>query len=432
MILVTPVGLEPTTLSLGRICSIQLSYGAIVSRETCVVKHYTSLLKQQNYDGGIISQNQNTMNTFDLILLVLLIACAAALAVIIYKLSKSSGFQASQNTDQMLMMIKEDLSRGSDQHKKDLLIQIQHLQKEMGEGIRHSHSSMQKQFDQTSRIVQDVTKRLTDLDQTNKQVLDFSSQLQNLQNILKNPKQRGVLGEYWLETLLSNVLPKDSYKMQYKIGVDEKTDQILIADAAIFVRDQIIPIDAKFTLENYNRMMEEAHNEELRDKLEKLFKADVKKRIDETSKYIRQGQGTMNFAFMFIPAEGVYYNLLNADVGSGINSSNLVQYAFEKHVMMVSPTSFYAYLQTVLLGLRELQLEESTQEIIKRVSELGKHVNSYSDYHERLGKNLGTVVNQYNSSSNELRKVSKDVSKITSGTLDNIIETDEVIKPQIN
>jgi len=371
------------------------------------------------------------MNTFDLILLILLMGCAASLAVILYKLTKSDNNQASQNIDQMLIMIKEDLSRGSDQHKKDLLIQIQHLQKEMGEGIRHSHSSMQKQFEHTSKIVTDVTKRLTDLDQTNKQVLDFSSQLQNLQNILKNPKQRGVLGEYWLETLLSNVLPKDSYKMQYRMGEDEKTGQVLIADAAIFVRDLIIPIDAKFSLENYNRMMEQMHDEVQKDKLEKLFKSDVKKRIDETSKYIRQEKGTMNFAFMFIPAEGVYYNLLNADVGSGINSNSLVEYAFEKHVMIVSPTSFYAYLQTVLLGLRELQLESSTQEIIKRVSELGKHMMSYSDYHERLGKNLGTVVNQYNESGNELRKMSKDVSKITSGTLDNVIEVEEIAKPQI-
>ncbi len=371
------------------------------------------------------------MNTFDIILLILLIGCAIALAIIIYKLSKPNKEQASQNIDQMLIMIKEDLSRSSDQHKKDLLIQIQHLQKEMGEGIRHSHSSMQKQFEHTSQIVQDVTKRLINLDRTNKQVLDFSSQLQNLQNILKNPKQRGVLGEYWLETLLSNVLPKESYKMQYRMGEDEKTGQILIADAAIFVRDQIIPIDAKFSLENYNRMMEQAHDGAVKEKLEKQFKSDVKKRIDETSKYIRQEQGTMNFAFMFIPAEGVYYNLLNADVGSGINSSNLVEYAFAKHVMIVSPTSFYAYLQTVLLGLRELQLEKSTQEIIKRVSELGKHMKSYSDYHERLGKNLGTVVNQYNSASNELRKVSKDVSKITTGTVDDVIEVDEITKPQI-
>ena len=128
---------------------------------------------------------------------------------------------------------------------------------------------------------------------------------------------------------------------------------------------------------------------------------------------------------------GIYYNLLNAEVGSGINSRSLVEYAFGKHVMIVSPTSFYAYLQTVLLGLRELKLEESTQEIIKRVGELGKHFRAYKDYHERLGKNLGTVVNQFNQSNSELRKMSKDVMKITDGSKEEIIDIEEVPKPVI-
>ncbi|MCH8049524.1 DNA recombination protein RmuC [Patescibacteria group bacterium] len=296
--------------------------------------------------------------------------------------------------------------------------------------MTQSHNSIQRQFDQTSRIIQDVTQRLTELDKTNKQVLDFSGQLKNLQNILKNPKQRGVLGEYWLETLLSNVLPKGSYHMHHQIGTDEQTGKSLIADAVIIIRDQMIVIDSKFSLENYNRMMEEDDTER-REKIEKSFKADVKLRIDETAKYIKPEFGTMNFAFMFIPAEGVYYNLLNAAVGSGINSRNLVEYAFAQHVMLVSPTSFYAYLQTVLLGLRELQLEKSTQEIIKQVGELGKHVHAYRDYHERLGKNLSTVVNQYNSSGKELRKVSKDVVRITSGSTEDVIDVEEVDRPAL-
>ncbi len=352
------------------------------------------------------------------------------LIFLLFKVVLNQKNQASQNIDVLLKTLKEDIFRSSDAGKHDLLLQINNLREQLDSGIKHSHNSVQEQFKQSAQIIQDVTNKLTELDRTNKQVLDFSSQLQELQNTLKNPKQRGVLGEYWLETLLGNVLPKDSYKMQYKIGSDDKTGQTLIADAAIFIRDQIIPIDAKFTLENYNRMMQMQDPTE-REKLEKQFKADVKKRIDETGKYIQPGQGTMNFAFMFIPAEGIYYNLLNAEIGSGINSNNLVEYAFSKHVMLVSPTSFYAYLQTVLLGLRELQLEKSTQEIIKHVSELGKHIRSYSDYHEKLGKNLSTTVNQYNQSGGELRKVAKDISRITSGQSDIIIESDEIQKPLI-
>ncbi len=373
-----------------------------------------------------------TMEPLTIILIIILIIAAIVIGHLASRLKKNTpNDQASQNTLQFMQSLREDMLRTSSDHRKEVQSQLEQVQSKLTQGMRHSHSSIQKQFDQTSRIVQDVTKKLTQLDETNKQVLDFSSQLQNLQHILKNPKQRGVLGEYWLETLLSNVMPsKQMYQMQYHVGVDEGSDQKLIADAVIFVDDQIIPIDAKFTLENYNRMMQE-QDKDRREKIEKEFKADVKRRIDETAKYIRPEFDTTNFAFMFIPAEGVYYNLLNAEIGSGINSNNLVEYAFTKNVMLVSPTSFYAYLQTVLMGLRKLEIEKSTQEIIKRVGELGKHFASYRDVHERLGKNLGTVVNQYNQSSGELRKVSRDVVKIASGSKDDIIEVDDVEKPSL-
>lgn len=354
-----------------------------------------------------------------------------AIIVIAVKRSSSSAEDVSQNINRELRTLREELQRTNNDHRREIQGQLQRVEDQLGKGMRHSHVSIQKQFEQTSRIVQDVTQRLTQLDETNKKVLDFSSQLQNLQNILKNPKQRGVLGEYWLETLLSNVMPtKQMYQMQYYVGDDEKSEQKLIADAVIFVDEQIIPIDAKFTLENYNRMMAET-SADAKAKLEKSFKADVKQRIDETAKYIRPEFNTTNFAFMFIPAEGVYYNLLNAEVGSGINSSNLVEYAFSKNVMLVSPTSFYAYLQTVLMGLRKLEIEKSTQEIIKRVGELGKHFAAYKDTHERLGKNLSRVVTQYNQTSGELKKVSKDVVRITDGNREEILELDEIGKPAI-
>ncbi|MBU1126628.1 DNA recombination protein RmuC [Patescibacteria group bacterium] len=355
------------------------------------------------------------------------IAIGAAFGYLILKGKKSD---VSQNIiDQMNSIREEMLRTGSDQ-RREVQEKLDRVHDKLTEGLQHSQTSIQRQFSESSKIIAEVTQKLTTLDSTNKQVLDFSSQLQNLQNILKNPKQRGVLGEYWLETLLSNVLPTESYQMQYKLGDDEKLGQALIADAVIFIRDQIIPIDAKFSLENYNRVMEET-DAERREKLEKALKADVKNRIDETSKYIRPEFGTMNFAFMFIPAEGVYYNLLNAEVGSGINSRSLVEYAFSKNVMIVSPTSFYAYLQTVLQGLNALQIEKSASEIIKRVGELGKHLRSYADYHEKIGGHLSTVVNQYNLSGKELQKVSKDAARITTGSKDDIIEIEEIDKPRI-
>jgi DNA recombination protein RmuC len=251
-----------------------------------------------------------------------------------------------------------------------------------------------------------VTERLTRLDETNKQVISFADQLQSLQDILKNPKQRGILGEYYLETVLKNVLPPGSYQMQYPFPDGT------IVDAVVFVKDKIIPIDSKFSLENYNKMAEE-NNPAEKKKLETVFVNDLKNRITETAKYIQTGKGTTDFAFMFIPHEAIYYDLLTNKVGAGEENENLIQRAAGKYkVIITSPTSFLAYLQTVLQGLKALKIEESAKEIIKKVEDLGKHLKSFDEYHDKLGNALGTVVNHYNASNKELKKIDKDVLRI--------------------
>ncbi len=256
------------------------------------------------------------------------------------------------------------------------------------------------------RIIRDITERLTRVDEGQKQVVNFADQLKNLQDILKNPKQRGILGEYYLETVLKNVLPPESYRMQYAFRDGA------IVDAAIFVKDKIIPVDSKFSLENYNRILE-ARDPAERERFERVFRQDLKNRIDETAKYVKPAEGTMDFAFMFIPAEAVFYDLLVNKVGA-VEAQDLVEYAFrDKHVIIVSPTSFLAYLQTVLQGLRALQIEESAKEIRKRVEELGRHLSSYETYMKKLGTHLGTTVNMYNAAYKELGKVDKDVLRIT-------------------
>ncbi|MDO8591191.1 MAG: DNA recombination protein RmuC [bacterium] len=276
------------------------------------------------------------------------------------------------------------------------------------ESSRQMTDSLHKTGETTTRIVQDITERLTRLDETNKQVISFADQLQSLQDILKNPKQRGVLGEYYLETLLKNVMPPGSFQMQYKFGDGE------IVDAVVFVKDKIIPIDSKFSLENYNRLVEEK-NETVKAQLEKTFVNDLKERIVETSKYIRPAEGTMDFAFMFIPHEAIYYDLLINKVGAlEGNTENLIHRAAGKYkVIIVSPTSFLAYLQTVLQGLKAMQIEDKVVDVIKRVGELGKHLKGYEEYHSKMGNALGTVVNHYNSTNKEFKKIDKDVLRIT-------------------
>lgn len=270
---------------------------------------------------------------------------------------------------------------------------------------------MQSQFGESSRMIKEITEELTKVGEGQKQVVNLADQLKDLQDILKNPKQRGVLGEYFLEETLKNVLPPNSYEMQYKFKDGE------IVDAAVFVKDKIIPVDSKFSLENYERILSE-NDSQRREELEKQFRDDLKDRIDETSKYVRPDENTMDFAFMFIPSEAIYYDLLVNKVGAvKTNTRDLIEYAFkEKHVIIVSPTSFLAYLQTVLQGLKALQIEESAKEIKKRVEELGKHLASYEGYMKKLGNHLGTSVGMYNQAYKEFGKIDKDVLRISGST----------------
>ncbi|TSC68794.1 MAG: hypothetical protein G01um101466_307 [Parcubacteria group bacterium Gr01-1014_66] len=266
---------------------------------------------------------------------------------------------------------------------------------------------MQHQFGTSAKIVQEVTEKLVKLDETNRQVVGFADQLKNLQDILKNPKQRGILGEYYLEAVLANVLPPGSFQMQFAFpdGV--------IADAVIFIKEKRICVDSKFSLENYNRIVESRDPQE-RERFERQFRIDLKNRIDETAKYVKPQDGTMDFAFMFIPAEAIYYDLLVNQIGAvKVNTQDLIDYAFKKHVLIVSPTNFLAYLQTVLQGLRALQIEESAKEIRRHVEELARHLRSYEDYMRKMGTHLGTTVNMYNYAYKEFGKIDKDVMRIT-------------------
>ncbi len=300
-----------------------------------------------------------------------------------------------------------------------LLQQVNELNRtmdaKMGESAKLMQSSVSNQFSESQKLVDKflrelsmMTEKVTRVEETGKQMVNFADQLQDLGDILKNPKQRGILGEYYLETLLKNVMPPGSYQMQYKFP-DET-----IVDAAVFVKDKIIPVDSKFSLENYNRIVQEKNPAE-KDRFEKLFVGDLKNRILETSKYIQPQNGTMDFAFMFIPHEAIYYDLLVNKIG-GVQeeSENLIQRAASKYkVIIVSPTSFMAYLQTVLQGLRALQIEDTAKDIIKRVDELGKHLKAYGDYHDKLGNALATTVNHFNASNKEFKKVDKDVLRIS-------------------
>lgn len=311
---------------------------------------------------------------------------------------------------------------------QDLSRAVEH---KLGEGTNRMFEGMRAQFEESQRLATDIRdlvhRQLSDVTReqtkTNEATLKFMSiaeQLSNLEKVLKNQKQRGNLGEASLELVMSNILPPTAYKMQYEFPGGETVD------AAIFTKEGVIPVDAKFPLENYSRIQDE-RDDDRRAEYEEAFKRDLKKRIDETSKYVRPKDGTLPFAFMFIPAEGIYYDLLNDGIGA-VNTRNLIDYAQnDKKVIIVSPTTFAAYLQSVLYGFKAFKIEEQAKEIGKNVEALGKHLKTYDEYYAKLGNALSTTVNHFNAGRKELGKIDKDVLKITGVSPE--LETAQLDKP---
>ncbi len=336
-----------------------------------------------------------------LLIITLVVVVAGFVLVTVFLLQKLNALQQASGAE----LIKQDiteLSRGVGELKDS-------LQKTVGDNSEMMRHSLGKQLSESAKLITDVTQRLAKLDETNRRVVDVADELKTLQNVLQNPKQRGVFGEFYLESVLENVLPPGQYKMQHRFSDGE------IVDAVIFLeKGQMLPVDSKFSLENYNRMIEASGKE--REMLLGKVKVDLKLRIDETAKYIRPNEKTMDFAFMFIPSESLYYDLLINNVGNGGSSRDLIEYAFrDKRVIITSPTSFMAYLQTVLQGLRSLQIEEQAKDIQVRVGKLGQHLAKYHEFMTKLGGSLGTTVGHFNNAHKEFAKIDKDVVKIAGG-----------------
>lgn len=354
----------------------------------------------------------------EIILIGLVVVLLAVNAFVVYKLLQPKVEEVKDNKEALLVMQRiEELSRTVD-------AKLSETNKTMREGsqaqFRESRELIQDINKEMNEQLRNVVKGVSEVGESSKQVFAVADQLKELQNILKNPKQRGILGEYYLETVLQNVLPPDSFKMQYAFEDGE------IVDAVVFVKGKVIPIDSKFSLDNYNRLVEAGDSPE-RAQYEKTFINDLKLRITETAKYIRPAEKTTDFAFMFIPHEGIYYDLLSNKVGAG--EENLIQRAAGKHkVIIVSPTSFLAYLQTVLQGLKAMEIEEKAQDIIKNVERLSGHIAKYEDFYQKLGNTLSTTVNHYNAGYKELNKIDKDVTRITGETIG--IDTLEIDKPK--
>tara|TARA_Y200000002_G_scaffold381049_1_gene394001 strand:+ start:7194 stop:8303 length:1110 start_codon:yes stop_codon:yes gene_type:complete len=365
----------------------------------------------------------------DIVIVILLVIVFLTLIYLIIKSKPSSSsieatdlMNFSNNLNTQIQDIRKEIDNNSRESRGEIETKLNNINKQINDYHKSSSISITQQFKESNKVIKDVTSELEKIKGTNEQVLSFANQMKTLEKILGNQKQRGVLGEIQLENLLANVLPPELFKMQHSFSNKE------IVDAIVRVGDFIIPIDAKFSLDNYNKMIESSNKDELVD-LEKKFKSDIKNRIDETSKYIRPNEKTTDYAYMFIPADGLYQDLLNSRVGSlKINQRDLVSYAYEKKVMIVSPMSLFPMLQITVKALHNMKVEDSINDIIKNVEKLSNHLNAYKTYHDKLGNTLGTAVNHYNDSSKEFKKIDKDIIKI-SGSSNLNLDISVVEKP---
>ena len=356
---------------------------------------------------------------------ILLITLIATLIFIYSKKTDKTSLILNENLRKEIQEIRKEIFDNSEKGRKEIEEKLTDINKGINNFQTNSKEDMQKQFESSNKVIKEVTIELEKIKGTNEQVLGFANQMKTLERILGNQKQRGILGEIQLENLLSNVLPPELFQMEHHFDNGEAVDAI------VKVGDFKIPIDAKFSLDNYNRMIESEDKNEIM-KLEKLFKDDIKKRIDETSKYIRVNEKTTDYAYMFIPADGLYQDLLNSRVGSlKINSKDLVAYAYTKKVMIVSPMSLFPMLQITVKALHNMKVERSIDEIMKNIDKLGNHLNAYQEIHNSLGKTIGTVVNHFNKSSKEFNKIDKDITKISAGRATIKFKEKTIERPQI-
>ncbi len=364
------------------------------------------------------------------IFLLIVILITVVVLFIYNKKSQSSNsssdllIQLNDSLRTEIQNIRKEVQENAKQSRTEIESKLKNINEEINAFHVSSKQNMQKQFTDSNKVIKEVTAELEKIKGTNEQVLNFANQMKTLEKILGNQKQRGILGEIQLENLLSNVLPPELFIMQHTFNNGEAVDAI------VKVGDFIIPIDAKFSLDNYNKMIESSDKNEIA-ALEKKFKEDIKSRIDETAKYIRPNENTTDYAYMFIPADGLYQDLLNSRVGTlKINSKDLVTYAYSKKVMIVSPMSLFPMLQITVKALHNLKVERSIADILKNVDKLSSHLNVYKTYHEKLGVSLGTVVNHYNTSSKEFVKIDKDVLKISDGKSSIDFESTLLDRPQ--
>ena len=273
--------------------------------------------------------------------------------------------------------------------------------------LQNNTGQMGSRLDNAAKVIQDVQNKLGELGQATQEIKELGQSVSKLEEMLKAPKLRGGLGELLLEDLLKQVLPANAYGVQYRFKGGQAVDAI------IRLADRMVPVDSKFPLENFQKMLD-AKSEQEKKTATRLFRTDVKKHIDAIAgKYILPDEGTYDFALMYIPAENIFYETIIKDE-SFPDDEGLQSYANARHVIPVSPNSFYAYLRVIALGLKGLQIERSAKVIFQNLELLGTELRKFNDVFETLGTQLNNAKNNYDKADKQLAGLTEKFKTVQS------------------
>ncbi len=340
--------------------------------------------------------------------------CAVAVLFILLRTPKTNTLDASRF---------EEMLRIFDNRLHNLQEQLETRMRDQRDVLSQTQERIGTRLDGAARVIGQVQTSLGQLDEANKRIYEVGKDIQGLQNILKAPKQRGILGELILGELLAQILPNDRFQLQHTFKSNDKVD------AVVCLAQGLVPIDAKFPLENFKRFWAAPTDKE-KEEMHRLLIADTKKHIDAiASKYILPEEGTLDFALMYIPAENVYYELTISDYRIA-GQRSLIQYALEKHVIPVSPNTLYAYLQTILLGLRGLKIEEKARSIQELISRLRLDFGKLDDDLGILGKHLTSASGAYDRSRKKFEQIHTRIGSIEEDKpLSEQIPSEEILFP---
>lgn len=337
--------------------------------------------------------------------LIIAIVALAALVIGFFLARMMGGSEPPPADTTSLTMLQNQLNAGLQQTNQQVETlrqtvndSLQAMTAQMSKALTEANKTVGDRLDNTAKVIGDVRQQLGQLDESSKRMAEVGRDISKLQEILQPPKLRGSLGELFLGDLLAQVLPPDHYDLQYMFKGGEKVDAVVRLSAGL------VPIDAKFPLENFKRILASAGEEE-RKAARKGFLNDVKSHIDDiASKYIRVDEDTFDFALMYIPAENVYYETIIKDDEFG-GEMSLFTYALKRRVIPVSPNSFYAYLQTIILGLKGMRVEEKSREILENIARLHKEFEGFAESFRLVGQHLDNSQKKFDEAQKRFGKI---------------------------